>query len=106
MTSIGEILQISTYFVAVLLDPRYKFKFVEWSFGKIFDVEVVDSMSWKVKNGLYKMYDYYKLCFGSNVRLVPTYSNQSRNKTQNNQEDDRNLFAMGFDRDMNEKDNP
>ncbi|KAF7834757.1 zinc finger BED domain-containing protein RICESLEEPER 2-like [Senna tora] len=25
------------------------------SFGKIFDVEVADSMSWKVKNGLYKM---------------------------------------------------
>ncbi|KAF7839307.1 zinc finger BED domain-containing protein RICESLEEPER 2-like [Senna tora] len=93
-------------FVAVLLDPRYKFKFVEWSFGKIFDVEVADSMSWKVKNGLYKMYDYYKLCFGSNVRLVPTQSNQSRNKAQTNQEDDRNLFAMEFDRDMNEEDNP
>ncbi|KAF7842176.1 zinc finger BED domain-containing protein RICESLEEPER 2-like [Senna tora] len=93
-------------FVAVLLDPRYKFKFVEWSFGKKFYVEVADSMSWKVKNGLYKMYDYYKLCFGSNVRPFPTQSNQSRNKSQTNQEDDRNLFAMEFDKDMNEEDNP
>ncbi|KAF7835824.1 uncharacterized protein G2W53_010683 [Senna tora] len=56
--------------------------FVEWSFGKNFDVEVEDSISWKVKNGLYKM-----------------------NKAQANQEDDRNLFAMEFDRDMNEDDN-
>ncbi|KAF7841070.1 zinc finger BED domain-containing protein RICESLEEPER 2-like [Senna tora] len=74
-------------------------------FGKFFDVEVADSISWKVKNGLYKMYDYYKLCVGSNVRPIPTQSNQSRNKTQTNQQDDRNLFAMEFDRDMNEEDN-
>ncbi|XP_020961353.1 zinc finger BED domain-containing protein RICESLEEPER 2-like isoform X2 [Arachis ipaensis] len=46
-------------FVAVVLDPRYKIKFVEWSFQRLFEKEDADFLCGKVKevfNGLFNSY--------------------------------------------------
>lgn len=49
--------------------------------------------------------DYYKQCFGIGL-CIPSQSSQSRNVCETTQEkDDRNLFALEFDKDMNEEEN-
>jgi len=93
-------------FIAVVLDPRYKLKFVDWSFRKFHDFTIAESMSWKVKTGFYKMYDYYKVCLGSNLRRGSSESSQTKSKTEDaKDEGDRDVIAMEFDQDMAEESN-
>ncbi|XP_052111497.1 zinc finger BED domain-containing protein RICESLEEPER 2-like [Arachis duranensis] len=46
-------------FVAVVLDPRYKLKFVNFSFEKLYDKDDTDFLGAKVKETFSKMFDCY-----------------------------------------------
>lgn len=46
-------------FIAVVLDPRYKFVFVEWSFERLYDKEDAEFLSGRVKDTFLKMFNCY-----------------------------------------------
>ncbi|GKV11083.1 hypothetical protein SLEP1_g22368 [Rubroshorea leprosula] len=46
-------------FIACVLDPRYKLSFVEFIFGKLYDKIIVETLSYKVKSTLNKMFEEY-----------------------------------------------
>ncbi|XP_072060394.1 zinc finger BED domain-containing protein RICESLEEPER 1-like [Arachis hypogaea] len=85
-------------FVAVVLDPRYKIKFVECSFQRLFEKEDADFLCGKVKevfNGLFKSY------------RVALNSDQAHQSAQHNQDVDMDdsafddvCFATAFDNDV------
>lgn len=46
-------------FVAVVLDPQYKFKYIKLWFKKLYDGEQADDMIAKVRDALDRLYDHY-----------------------------------------------
>ena len=94
-------------FVATMLDPCYKFKFVEWSFRKLYDFIEVKNMTWKVKDSINRMYDAYKLAHGQKLSQRRQPSQVSQAIHVGDMEVDgaeKDSFAVEFYRDMNERD--
>ena len=89
-------------FIAVVLDPRYKFRFVEWSFEKLYEKDDADFLSGKVRETFNDMFDSYRLFLNND---------QVQNSTQSSREvemldvgggaSDNSSFAMEFEKDMN-----
>jgi len=49
-------------YFGVVLDPRYKLRYVDWSFNDmyVYDLVFAKNLSESVKSNLFKMYDFYK----------------------------------------------
>ena len=56
-------------YVAVILDPRKKLRFLKFSFSKIYGNEVADEMIELVRGTLVKLYDYYSCVDSPNVQV-------------------------------------
>ncbi|XP_020967541.1 zinc finger BED domain-containing protein DAYSLEEPER-like [Arachis ipaensis] len=52
-------------FVAMVLDPRYKIKFVEWSFQRLFEKEDVDFLCSQVKEVFNDLFNSYRVALNS-----------------------------------------
>ena len=63
-------------YVAVVLDPRKKMRFLKFSFSEIYEDEVVDEMIDLVRGTLVKLYDYYSCVDSPNVQ-VPSGSERT-----------------------------
>ncbi|XP_054821797.1 zinc finger BED domain-containing protein RICESLEEPER 2-like [Prosopis cineraria] len=61
-------------FIAVVLDPRYKLKFVERSLKKLYDEDMAEYFTRQVKELLFKMYDRYKSFHGLKKSSTNTQS--------------------------------
>ena len=46
-------------FVAVVVDPQYKFKYIKFWFKNLYDGEQADDMIAKVRDALDRLYDHY-----------------------------------------------
>jgi hypothetical protein len=46
-------------YVAVVLDPRFKLKYVRFCFGRLYDVEEVENFTIKVKDTLLSLFEYF-----------------------------------------------
>ncbi|XP_030970772.1 zinc finger BED domain-containing protein RICESLEEPER 1-like [Quercus lobata] len=57
-------------YVAVVLDPRKKLRFLKFSFSKIYRNEVADEMIELVRGTLVKLYDYYFCVDSPNVQVL------------------------------------
>ena len=57
-------------YVAVVLDPRKKLRFLNFSFSKIYGNEVVDEMIELVRGTLVKLCDYYSCVDLPNVQVL------------------------------------
>lgn len=64
LTSIGDKFNLLLY-VAVVLDPRNKKRFLKFSFMSIYGEEVADIMMVKVEDALTKLFNYYKTVYDS-----------------------------------------
>lgn len=45
--------------MAVVLDPRFKLKYVRFCFGRLYDVEEADNFTIKVKDTLLRLFENY-----------------------------------------------
>ncbi|MEK0311041.1 DUF4413 and hAT family C-terminal dimerization domain-containing protein, partial [Candidatus Phytoplasma fabacearum] len=87
-------------FVAVVLDPRSKFKFVEWSLHKFYEKEVAEFLCNKIKESLYDMFGVY-MDSNINQQSVET-SPQLPSEMGMDDFDSPDLsFDIEFERDMN-----
>ena len=57
-------------YVAVILDPRKKLRFLKFCFSEIYGNEVVDVMVELVRDTLVKLYDFYSRVDSSNVQVA------------------------------------
>jgi hypothetical protein len=57
--------------VAVVLDPRFKLKYVRFCFGRLYDVEEAENFTIKVKNTLLRLFEHY-MNVDENVDVVPS----------------------------------
>ncbi|CAL5341776.1 unnamed protein product [Camellia sinensis] len=48
-------------FVAIVVDPRYKLKYVQWCLEETYETQHVDSLVNKLKRGLTRLYEWYVL---------------------------------------------
>lgn len=64
LTSIGDKFNLLLY-VAVVLDPRNKKRFLKFSFMSIYGEDVADIMMVKVEDALTKLFNYYKNVYDS-----------------------------------------
>ena len=46
-------------FVAVVLDPRFKLKYMRFCFGRLYDVEEAENFTMKVKDTLLRLFENY-----------------------------------------------
>jgi hypothetical protein len=58
-------------YVAVVLDPRFKLKYVRFCFGRLYDVEEAENFTIKVKNTLLRLFEHY-MNVDENVEVVPS----------------------------------
>jgi hypothetical protein len=58
-------------YVAVVLDPRFKLKYVRFCFGRLYDVEEAENFTIKVKNTLLRLFEHY-MNVDENVDVVPS----------------------------------
>ena len=81
MISIGGkgIKLIISFFVAVVLDPRKKLRFLKFYFSEIYGNEVANVMVELVRGSLVKLYDYYSCIDSPNVQ-VPSGSERTHIK--------------------------
>ena len=56
-------------YVAVVLDPRFKLKYVRFCFGRLYDVEEVENFTIKVKDTLLRLFEHY-MNVDENVEIV------------------------------------
>lgn len=83
-------------FIAVVLDPRYKLRFVAWSLQKLYDKEDADLLSGKVKETFEKMFIAYR-SFNGNGESQPTNIEIETSETEVANE---SSFASEFDKDV------
>ncbi|PNX57783.1 transposon protein [Trifolium pratense] len=69
-------------FVAVVLDPRHKMRFVRWGLNKAYVKDVADSLYTKTEETLYKIFDSYRLFVGKGQTENPTHSSQSNESNE------------------------
>lgn len=62
------------------IDPRNKFRFVEWGMNKIYEKNTAELMSQKVKEQLYKMFEKSRLFVN---QRAPKTCAQSSNEKKN-----------------------
>ena len=55
--------------MAVVLDPRFKLKYVRFCFGRLYDVEEADNFTIKVKDTLLRLFEHY-MNVDENVEVV------------------------------------
>jgi len=55
--------------VTVVLDPRFKLKYVRFCFGRLYDVEEVENFTIKVKDTLLRLFEHY-MNVDENVEIV------------------------------------
>jgi len=55
--------------VAVVLDPRFKLKYVRFCFGRLYDVEEVENFTIKVKDTLLRLFEHY-MNVDENIEVV------------------------------------
>ncbi|KAL2232463.1 UNVERIFIED_CONTAM: Zinc finger BED domain-containing protein RICESLEEPER 1 [Sesamum indicum] len=56
-------------YFGVILDPRHKLGFVEFSFDKLYGgIGQSDAMKERVRDGLHKLFNYYKLRYGHTLQ--------------------------------------
>ena len=58
------------FYVAVILDPRKKLRFLKFCFSEIYENEVADVMVELVRGTLVKLYDFYSRVDSSNVQVA------------------------------------
>lgn len=87
-------------FIAVVLDPRYKFRFVKWSFEKLYDVEDAEFLSERVKETFNKMFNSYRIFHGNGDQSTQTPHETGTSDTPV----DNSSFALEFEKDMNMSD--
>jgi hypothetical protein len=58
-------------YVAIVLDPHFKLKYVRFCFGRLYDVEEVENFTIKVKNTLLKLFEHY-MNVDENVEVIPS----------------------------------
>ncbi|XP_072090579.1 zinc finger BED domain-containing protein DAYSLEEPER-like [Arachis hypogaea] len=87
-------------FVDVVLDLRYKIKFIEWSFQKLFKKEDADFLCGKVKEVFNDLFNSYRVALNSD---------QAHQSAQHNQDVDMDdsafddiCFAVAFENDIQE----
>ena len=56
-------------YVAVVLDPRFKLKYVRFCFGRLYDVEEAENFTIKVKDTLLRLFEHY-MNVDENVEVV------------------------------------
>ena len=49
------------FYIANILDPKYKMTYLKWSFDDIYDPLIASNLLLKVRANLYKLYGYYEL---------------------------------------------
>jgi hypothetical protein len=54
-------------YVAVVLNPRFKLKYMRFCFGRLYDVEEAENFTIKVKDTLLRLFEHYM-----NVKVVPS----------------------------------
>ncbi|RYR59552.1 hypothetical protein Ahy_A05g025452 [Arachis hypogaea] len=65
-------------FVTVVLDPRYKIKFVEWSFQRLFEKEDADFLCGKVKEAFNDLFNSHRVALNmpfDDVRFAAAFEN-------------------------------
>ncbi|CAN0838908.1 Zinc finger BED domain-containing protein RICESLEEPER 2 [Linum grandiflorum] len=55
-------------YIAVFLDPRRKFEYVEFILSKMYEPERAENLAKEVKDAIYEMFGYYKQLLASNVQ--------------------------------------
>ena len=85
-------------FIAVVLDPRYKLRFVEWSFEKLYEKDDADFLSGRVKETFNKLFDSYRTCSGSGESQRGTQSSHEMETPDVAGLD--SSFALEFEKDM------
>jgi hypothetical protein len=56
-------------YVVVVLDPRFKLKYVRFCFGRLYDVEDAENFTIKVKDTLLRLFEHY-MNVDENVEVV------------------------------------
>jgi hypothetical protein len=56
-------------YVAIVLDPRFKLKYMRFCFGRLYDVEEGENFTIKVKNTLLRLFEHY-MNINENVEVV------------------------------------
>ncbi|KAE8661017.1 hypothetical protein F3Y22_tig00116943pilonHSYRG00016 [Hibiscus syriacus] len=90
-------------FVAVVLDPRNKFRFVEWGMDKIYEKDIAGFMSQKVKEELYEMFEKYR--FFANQGQLETCVLSSNEKRTINTDSIDNELSVEFEKYMDLREN-
>ncbi|KAM7481910.1 hypothetical protein LguiB_006493 [Lonicera macranthoides] len=88
-------------FVAVVLDPRYKLKYVIFWFGRLHKIEVESGMPRRVKEALVRLYEWYDVNKANNV------SPQKQNQVSASLVDEEGLefLTSQFNKHMESEDN-
>ncbi|XP_072071965.1 zinc finger BED domain-containing protein DAYSLEEPER-like [Arachis hypogaea] len=85
-------------FVAVVLDPRYKIKFIEWSFQKLFKKEDADFLCGKVKEVFNDLFNSYRVALNSDQAHQSAHHSQDVDMNDNAFDDV--CFAVAFKNDI------
>ncbi|XP_057760309.1 zinc finger BED domain-containing protein RICESLEEPER 1-like [Arachis stenosperma] len=85
-------------FVAVVLDPRYKIKFVEWSFQRLFEKEDVDFLCGKVKEVFNDFFNSHRVALNSDQ--VHQSAQHSQDVDMDDSAFDDVCFAAAFESDV------
>ncbi|XP_072060335.1 zinc finger BED domain-containing protein RICESLEEPER 2-like [Arachis hypogaea] len=85
-------------FVAVVLDPRYKIKFVEWSFQRLFEKEDADFLCGKVKEVFNDLFNSYRVALNSDQAHQSAQHSQDVDMDDSAFDDVR--FAAAFENDV------
>jgi len=86
-------------FIAVVLDPRYKLKFVEWSFEKLYEKDNADFLSGKVKESFNKMFNSYRMFLGNSGTELSAHAIVGIENSDVTALDN-SSFAMEFEKDI------
>ncbi|KAF7826425.1 zinc finger BED domain-containing protein RICESLEEPER 2-like [Senna tora] len=90
-------------FIACVLDPRYKMKFVEFAFAKLYDTSTANALSASVRDTLCRLFDHYCLSFGVSEQNnnLASQTSQSKDDIVN---DDNYDISMVFAEEMSKED--
>ncbi|KAI8569971.1 hypothetical protein RHMOL_Rhmol02G0319100 [Rhododendron molle] len=90
-----------------VLDPRYKFKYVDWCLKKCYEEEVVKQMIVEVKAEMSRFYGWYKKngCHGLQVQDVGQSSNKRKFLSNENGMDSLEKMKFQFKMHLEEEDN-
>ncbi|KAF7807466.1 zinc finger BED domain-containing protein RICESLEEPER 2-like [Senna tora] len=70
-------------FIACVLDPRYKMKYVEFAFARLYDTSTANALSASVRDTLCRLFDHYRLSFGVSEQNTNLASQTSQSRDDN-----------------------